>query len=661
MSSVNVLSDSLKIGGKLDKTSSLTGKNAADSLEKATTDFAAMLGGLTTISADPIGQNPKIAQDLEDGQNPDSFGQNLGYVHFALAFLAQPIVLSDLPAGKEANSGNGVNQGTGEGLSAADNQSLGALNKLSLDINEVFSTQDMTTQIPQKNNPGITELDKYRQVIADLLVALSGQITDSSPEGASLVLGRGISERQEIMKLMQGWLTVTDDLVNNVQAASGQIMSEQSSNGQAVGNLAGDKPLLGVNLEAVEDEAQSKIINTISSGKGVEDLRQAILRTVQDWMKGTDEAAFSTQITDSSIVGATLDLDRGTKMVNPIASGRGVEDLRQLIATTVQDWLKRMDGVAKNEPNSSVQTIIKPLLDFLSTEQGNGGKELNTKAASLLVVLNQILSQVQEKSVPPGVIKEMLAAKGGGIETLFSQQKSSSLVAETAVTAVTTETAGKSSLFKFNSKQKLAQMDLQQSNPLLKNVQGDTGEEIAKGVIAESAELSGVKTSQNQSQSLGIGAVGNTVMGNVTDGKTVAIPVWEQISNVLREQLTNRHTELKELDIKLHPADLGRIQIGLRWENGQVHLQVYASEAATGQVLQNQLSELRHTLTSQGVNCGTLQMGQHGGDQQQNRQGNESQRTLDLNTNLSEDEEAIPGINPFSPGPDGNNRLNVTA
>ncbi|GAB6152479.1 hypothetical protein JCM17380_12290 [Desulfosporosinus burensis] len=655
MSSVNVLSDSLKIGGKLDKTSSLTGKNAADSLENATADFAAMLGGLTTISADPIGQNPKIAQDLEDGQNPDSFGQNLGYVHFALAFLSQPIVLSDLPAGKEANSGNGVNQGTGEGLSAADNQSLGALNKLSLDINEVFSTQEMTTQLPQKNNPGITELDKYRQVIADLLVALSGQITDSSPERASLVLERGLSERQEIIKLMQGWLTVTDDLVNNVQVARAQIMSEQSSNGQAVGNLEGDKPLLGVNLEAEVDEAQSKIINNISSGKGVEDLRQAISRTVQGWMKGTDEAAFSRQITDSSPEGASIDLDRGTKMVNPIASGRGVEDLRQLLATTVQDWLQRTDGVAKNEPNSSIQTIIKPLLDFLSTEQGNGGKELNTKAASLLVVLNQILSQVQEKSVPQGVIKEMLAAKGGGIETLFSQPKSSSLVVETAVTA------GKGPSFEFDSKQKLAQIDLQQSNPLLKNVQGDTGEEMAKGVIAEFTELSGVKTSQNQSQSLGIGAVGTTVMGNVLDGKTVAIPVWEQISNVLREQLTNRHSELKELDIKLHPADLGRIQIGLRWENGQVHLQVYASEAATGQVLQNQLSELRHTLTSQGVNCGTLQMGQHGGDQQQNRQGNESQRTLDLNTNLSEDEEAIPGINPFSPGPDGNNRLNVTA
>ena len=585
MSGINVLSDSLKGGSGLDKTSGLKGKNAMNSLDDVSAEFAVMLSGLTNINADPIGQNPTIGQDLEAEKDPDSSGQNLGYGQFMLSVLSRPIGLGDLPAGKEANSGNGVNQG-----------------KLSLESNEVFGTKGITSQIPQGNNPGSSELDKYRQVIADLLVALSGKITDSSPEGAALVSERGTSQPQEMIKLIQDWLMVSEDVTKNVQATN-QVISDLTINPKEVGNIEGYSSPLGAEFKNLDDEAQSKSVNTFNLSSRIEDPRQVIAKTVHDWIQGTDESP---------------------------------------------------DG----ESNfSSIEKVIKPLIDFLTNEQSTRGREISTKVTSLLTVLNQMVNQVQETNIPREVVKEMLQANSNKPEAVFNQPKNTSHTSETI------KGASEDTVLHSDFKQKLAEIDLLHSKPL-KNLQGVNNEEGNKGDQADSSEFSGVKASHNQNlnQNVSIGSDAKIVTSNVADGKTVATPVWEQISNVLREQVSSRNRELKELDIQLHPADLGRIRIGLRWENGQVHLQVHASEAATGQILQNQLTELRNTLTNQGVNCGMLQMGQQGRDQQhnQNHQGDQFQRTNDSYTDQIENEEQFPVVNLPSQG-ELNNRVNVTA
>jgi flagellar hook-length control protein FliK len=70
------------------------------------------------------------------------------------------------------------------------------------------------------------------------------------------------------------------------------------------------------------------------------------------------------------------------------------------------------------------------------------------------------------------------------------------------------------------------------------------------------------------------------------------------------------------MEIQLHPAELGQIRLSLRWEDGQVHLRMMASEPGTGQMLQANLSELRNNLTQLGVQCGMMEMNM--GHQQEN-------------------------------------------
>jgi len=61
---------------------------------------------------------------------------------------------------------------------------------------------------------------------------------------------------------------------------------------------------------------------------------------------------------------------------------------------------------------------------------------------------------------------------------------------------------------------------------------------------------------------------------------------------------------------------LGKVNISVRMEDGQVHLTFNASEQSTGLILQNSLQELKNSLSQLGVACGNLQMGNNNGNDQ---------------------------------------------
>lgn len=86
------------------------------------------------------------------------------------------------------------------------------------------------------------------------------------------------------------------------------------------------------------------------------------------------------------------------------------------------------------------------------------------------------------------------------------------------------------------------------------------------------------------------------------------LPIWQQVAQELQAKVLNQLPTIREFNIQLHPAELGQISISVALDNGQVHLQMRASEVATGQILQSSFSELRESLSQSGVQCGTMQM-----------------------------------------------------
>jgi len=109
------------------------------------------------------------------------------------------------------------------------------------------------------------------------------------------------------------------------------------------------------------------------------------------------------------------------------------------------------------------------------------------------------------------------------------------------------------------------------------------GESLTKGHKTQAADVSSVKPGHDQTLAAAV-AVNNisTAALQVPEGKSAASAVWEQITNALRDQLLHRQEGIRQLDLQLHPAELGKIQIALRWENGQLHMQDYVLPLSIG-------------------------------------------------------------------------------
>ncbi|MDR3600690.1 MAG: flagellar hook-length control protein FliK [Desulfosporosinus sp.] len=628
----------------------------AGSSEGAAGVFAALLSGSIAMipNANPKGQNSSgVGQASEKKQstdssepsvqNPNEQGSKLGYANLVLPFLIQPMLQRDLPAGKEANSGNAVSQRTENSTIASS-----SLNLLSPASDEVSAQSGMTTQKAKGDNPKITELDNYRQVIADLLGALSGKIADTSQQGTPLGLGNtGTKDlSQNMVKIVQGWMTLADG-ANNGQVATGQSSVNPELNAKSSTLLTALNLILS---PASKDAKTPQEVSTQSS-------EPSAVTAVQNQNTELDNygqviadllGTLSGEITDTS--------PQRTSLGSGIA---GTKDFSQDMVKIVQGWMTLADADVNNGQALTGQKEIQSLINVITAGQSSVNPELNAKASALLAAFYPIVSLGEKDTKTSQGGQQTLQAEGDRIDpiskghletfTSTSQPKGMENALDSAVTS------NKETVMLGDSRQKSVEVGFQE-NKTPKNVQG-VYEEIHKG---DPPQPSALKDVQNPNLSAGLGVASNNVVANVGEGKTSVVPVWEQISTTLREQVLNRSQDLKQLGIQLHPADLGEIQIDMHWENGQVHLQVQASEAATGQLLQNHLADLRQALSNQGVNCGMLQMGQ-GGDRQQNSHGDGSRRPFQQNVLLNEDEELSSVILPLSPEQDGKNQINVTA
>ncbi|AHF08654.1 flagellar hook-length control protein FliK [Desulfitobacterium metallireducens] len=123
----------------------------------------------------------------------------------------------------------------------------------------------------------------------------------------------------------------------------------------------------------------------------------------------------------------------------------------------------------------------------------------------------------------------------------------------------------------------------------------------------KSAESDLVSLNQgNMINNLNLSSVANSAVKADTP---VNVPIWQQVAQELQAKVLNQLPVVRELNIQLHPAELGQISISVSLDNGQVHLLMHASEAVTGQILQNNFPVLRDSLSQSGVQCGLMQMG----------------------------------------------------
>lgn len=98
---------------------------------------------------------------------------------------------------------------------------------------------------------------------------------------------------------------------------------------------------------------------------------------------------------------------------------------------------------------------------------------------------------------------------------------------------------------------------------------------------------------------------------------TKANAAFTQMDGTIRWLIKNQE---KGAEIQLNPESLGRVVIKLRVEGGEVHARLWASEASTVPLLQDQKAALEASLKQQGLSLGSF-------DLQQGHRGNDAQRS----------------------------------
>jgi flagellar hook-length control protein FliK len=107
--------------------------------------------------------------------------------------------------------------------------------------------------------------------------------------------------------------------------------------------------------------------------------------------------------------------------------------------------------------------------------------------------------------------------------------------------------------------------------------------------------------------------------------------VYDQLSDKMATELAARmHKQLSDGEWKmkfgLRPANLGGVEIHLEMKDGKLDAVFHADNPLTRDLLQNSSQRLREALGNFGINAGQVQVGQGGGNSQQNTSGNSGRR-----------------------------------
>lgn len=405
------------------------------------------------------------------------------------------------------------------------------------------------------------------------------------------------------------------------------------------------------------------------------------LSLVQEGTAGTQTLAQLWQLL-SGEVGNGLTNDLANKLPN---EGANSQEINILLAKLLGQQESSLSLQAGNNSGTSElvnsQRVIATLLQELSgkittgtqspsTTQGAqlGGSSLaNAPLAqeipsvdlnNLQTVLSQLLDAGQQKQEssgqPPVATLSMLLAKG-------------------------TQPAGKdganlaNNTFEINTGKEIIQSilnNLQDSHSQAKDgetlFQGETktNSALPSDTKANQADFTAIQSSLAALQSSGpnTGKV-EQVNQNLNNNP---IPPWEQLAKAFKDAGLNAGNSVKSLEIQLQPEDLGKISVLLHWDNGQVNLQVQASESATAKMLQSHAGDLRQSLESMGVACGRFDMGMGNGGQSGYRQEQAFSQYFvapnRLPTELPEDRNVVYAQANTSPTVEtGQHRINITA
>lgn len=565
----------------------------------------------------------------------ENSGTDLAAMEFAAIFggwMAQAMgqgqdsgLQSSDPAGKEANSGQIALQGSVG--------TLGLLRTtlLSPTIQGALIQEGQTEElpgagtmlgIPQGEIAPQTELDEYKKIISTLLREMSGEIREVIPSqrGAKPVINQ-----QELQQVITQLMNLSEGEEQNQG-----INLNQKFIANPVGSFTPEKPLIPTRqiISQVTNQVQ---IDQAQTMEGMVSLPQ------ENQSLGADKMV--TQGNTVTPNGLNKNADAVINLSSDESANVNTSKMKILSSSITDPNSFEVNEMTKSESKSTVfttESLLKMPLDVIETSK-NGMKNSILKVLKTVqeqgVVLPEALSRVLSNASliekVEGQLKVQLGNKDQLAQAIQSTetQKLGDASKQVQIQPTATQNIPEASTQTNIKDQPLTQNVLANqisSNPLeaQDKQQKPFQPEGTSGKVQEDI----LQSQNNDARLMGFGVNQPITKLDTPMVSKVDSPVWAQVAQEIQQNVLPVRNTLRELDIQLHPAELGHIRIALTWDNGQVHLRMVASEAGTGQALQANLPDLRQSLTGMGIQCGMMQMGF--GDQRQNSQQGQERRFM---------------------------------
>jgi len=330
---------------------------------------------------------------------------------------------------------------------------------------------------------------------------------------------------------------------------------------------------------------------------------------------GLDDATIQNLMgSDASKVSASgtngLPTTGANGMPNGAASGPAGLNISALLGAALNGGSDKL-GVSQADAPAFTQAMTQALTSSVQSPAANANLLQSAAAAPLNFGISALpanglsqaemasIQQIQMTVLPPAV----LPVQSGNASQAFN----------------TPSTASVLSLLGGN----LQEQDIAS---LASSFSQDTGEQSD----ASGSETSG-QSSSGFAQAMAQSSAGdNRAVASKDTATAVATPmneVYDQLSDKLATEMAARmHKQLSDgqwkMKFGLRPAHLGGVEIQLEMKDGKLDAVFRAENAMTRDLLQNSTQRLRDALQNFGINAGFVQVGQNGGQSQQNASGN---------------------------------------
>ena len=419
--------------------------------------------------------------------------------------------------------------------------------------------------IETDNSAPLTE-----QVVSTDVTTVEGENPIAARTMVAMGVQQAVASEQDEAELATQLNTTQHKVVDSEMDELEQL--EAASKSQVVANSAEQQDVVEQATTTDQQGEEVSVAPVITASAAVTNATKTEAETTKAEFKNSPELTVQTRVSDANV---TDTVPVGSEV--PVAAA---------VTAAAIPWAVNSDDVVVSD-----DVFLQP-------------KQTHAQQAVVAQSVHQALTQSQASQIASATqINTAMPVPGAGTDVVASQVQA---MVSAPVTATSNPVVAEQAMLKAAMGAKAAGTLLNNSN----TTKGEQSSSSESGFAQQLAQAAGVQQA-------------NTPLGQVRAEQAAQVPLQlnrEMASDQVAERVQMMMSKnLKNIDIRLDPPELGRMQIrmNMNGDGATVHFTVANQQARDA--LEQSMPRLREMLAQQGVQLGDTSVQQQSSGQQQNR------------------------------------------